>query len=255
MKFHPLQILCGLFLLAVPFRPSPSWADPESISICDDPNQPHNAMWEKYCGGNNGGGNAQPSGPTADQIAEQQRNEQTRQDAENARAAKEKAEVEARKAKFEREKNEALRDLKGSAPVDGGWKGGDSAGEDSGLKDIHSPADDGGLKDAPNSPPKLKKKKTQKKVFQMPKGCHCGGLGCHCLYPFCGGTRKCDCAGVDCSCPVSVCKFAGTFNPCDGTVEDQDPALGNVQRCRATCGCGYPKGGCKCSVDCKCPRK
>ncbi len=26
------------------------WADPIGVSICDDPNQPHNAMWQKYCG-------------------------------------------------------------------------------------------------------------------------------------------------------------------------------------------------------------
>ena len=287
MKNPLIKSLIYLFFLVVLLGPTLSWADPDSISICDDPNQPHNAIWQKYCGGNgNNSGNAQPSGSSQAQLEQnrliseardlnqkgmeayqneafdtaavyfKQALDKTPNDTaiqQNLQNANDKVDA---INKFKRDQNEALNDLKGvSGDSDTGLKGGDSAGNDSVLKEIGPLGNDAGLKDAPNSPPKFKKKKTQKKIFKMSKGCRCGGLECHCVYPLCGGTRKCDCAGVDCSCPKSVCKFAGTFNPCDGTVEDPGRGSGKVQRCRATCGCGYAKGECKCSVDCKCARK
>ncbi len=140
---------------------------------------------------------------------------------------------------FEQDKSEAVSEIKGGFSSSALKSG-------SGSDDLDESVKDG--TDTPTKP-------TWKKKLKTKKGCNvCTAEGCHCVSGLCGGTRACDCGAVDCDCP-DTCNMAGASNPCSGTVEDNDPVLGKVQRCQKTCACGYPAGECKCSVSCRCSRK
>ncbi len=80
-------------------------------------------------------------------------------------------------------------------------------------------------------------------------GCGCGGAGCHCIRPLCGGTADCPCRGVDCACP-KACKCAGVTACCFGSHAD-----GPLQRCQSHCDCKVAAGNCGCSVSCGCSRR
>jgi len=90
---------------------------------------------------------------------------------------------------------------------------------------------------------------TERRIF----GCEaCGGDGCHCIRPLCGGLRGCSCASqaVDCGCSKKICRFAGTNWCCFGSHEDA-----GKQRCQTTCDCKYEQDKCGCSVSCNCSKK
>lgn len=84
------------------------------------------------------------------------------------------------------------------------------------------------------------------------KPCACGGDGCACIRPICGGTRACACAGrgTDCACSKKICRSAGVNYCCSGSHAD-----GRLQRCNGHCGCQHPKGSCACSASCGCGRR
>ncbi|HEX4757345.1 MAG TPA: hypothetical protein VH308_05150 [Terracidiphilus sp.] len=124
---------------------------PQGVSICDDPNQPHNAIYNKYCvsntpsAGNHAGSRYGDNGDAqraADAAAAQRKRhaelEQQRIEAENRRR-REEAE---KQAKFDHDKREALGELKGIA-------GGGDFDSTRSLKGVG--ATDSGLKGAPNS--------------------------------------------------------------------------------------------------------
>src|SRR5581483_6285507 len=113
---------CLLLLLLAFFAPSyllaaePAWWTQQKQDCGLDPALAYNdwVAQGRTCGN---GGNA---GPSADQIARQQRDQQAQKDAEDARVAREKAMAVATQTRFEDDKNEALNDLKGSASNDDG---------------------------------------------------------------------------------------------------------------------------------------
>jgi hypothetical protein len=224
------------------------------------------------------GGNDNTSAYEAQEA--QRRQEEARRQQQIAEEHKRKIEAEKKrleKIRFEAEKKEALHDLKGVSAEedDSDLKGVDSEDNDLGLKNSDSDEgksskkkrsakddgfhlktsvddvdDEGALKDSlrQGRPPK-------KEIKVIKKGCHCGGLGCHCLHDgLCGGTQACGCGGVDCGCEKPVCKFAGTYYQCDGTVQSEDDNGKKVQRCRATCKCHFATG-CECSVSCNCEKR